>query len=93
MRRVRFLRPFPGNAPGKIIVDYHSDGMAWSLSVKDNGVGIPAGTRKAEAGLGTGIIEALTKNLGATMQVFASNPGLAITIFHKLNPSVSPDAA
>jgi two-component sensor histidine kinase len=71
---------FPGNTRGKIIVDYHSDGMAWSLSVKDNGVGMRTGTRKAEAGLGTGIIEALTKNLGATMQVFASNPGLAITI-------------
>jgi two-component sensor histidine kinase len=73
---------FPGNARGKIIVDYHSDGTAWSLSVKDNGVGRRTGTRKAEAGLGTGIIEALTKNLGATMQVFASNPGLAITISH-----------
>jgi two-component sensor histidine kinase len=71
---------FPRNALGKIFVDYHSDGWDWSLSVKDNGVGIPTGTRKAEVGLGTGIIEALTKNLGATIQVSASNPGLAITI-------------
>jgi two-component sensor histidine kinase len=73
---------FPGNARGKIIVDYRSDGMGWSLSVRDNGVGIPTGTRKVEPGLGSGIIEALTKNLGATMLAFGSNPGLAITISH-----------
>ena len=71
---------FPGRAQGKIIVDYHSAGPDWILSVKDNGVGMPRGTRKAEAGLGTGIIQALAKHLGASIQVTASNPGAVITI-------------
>ena len=69
---------FPGHARGRIVVDYHSNGPDWSLSVKDNGVGMPTATRKV--GLGTGIIEALTKHLGAGMNVVASNPGVAITI-------------
>jgi two-component sensor histidine kinase len=73
---------FPGHARGKIVVDYHSDGPDWSLSVKDNGIGMPTGARKAEAGLGTRIIEALAKHLRASIQVIASNPGVAITIFY-----------
>ena len=73
---------FPGHARGKIIVDYHSEGPDWTLSVRDDGVGMPTGTRKAAAGLGTGIIEALAKHLGASIQVTASNPGVAIVIFH-----------
>ena len=48
--------------------------------MKDNGIGMPTGTRKAEAGLGTGIIEALTKHLGASIQVIASKPGVTIAI-------------
>src|SRR5271166_5526360 len=47
---------FPGNAQGKISVDYHSQGQDWNLSVRDAGIGMPTGTRKAAAGLGTGII-------------------------------------
>jgi two-component sensor histidine kinase len=73
---------FPGHARGKIVVDYRSDGPGWSLSVKDDGIGLPTGTRTAKAGLGTGIIEALTKHLGATFQVAASNPGAAVAISH-----------
>jgi two-component sensor histidine kinase len=71
---------FPGHARGKIIVSYRSEGPDWSLSVKDDGIGMPTGTRKAKAGLGTGIIEALTKHLGASIQVIASNPGVTIAI-------------
>lgn len=53
---------FPGHARGKIIVDYRSNGLDWSLSVKDDGIGMPK-TPQAEAGLGTGIVEALAKHL------------------------------
>jgi Histidine kinase-, DNA gyrase B-, and HSP90-like ATPase len=71
---------FTGHARGKIVVDCRSHGADWSLSVKDDGVGMPTGTRRAKAGLGTGIIEALTKHLGACFQVIASNPGVAVAI-------------
>ena len=70
---------FPGHAPGKIVVGYESDGARWALSVKDDGVGMPAGS-KAEPGLGTGIIEALAKHLRARIAVTDAGPGTAITI-------------
>jgi two-component sensor histidine kinase len=73
---------FPGHARGKIVVDYRSDVPGWSLSVKDDGIGLPTGSRPAKAGLGTGIIEALTKHLGASFEVAASNPGVAVAISH-----------
>lgn len=71
---------FPEHARGKVFVDYHSDGPDWCLSVRDDGAGMPTGTPKSAAGLGTGIVEALTKHIGASIQVTASNPGVAITI-------------
>jgi two-component sensor histidine kinase len=48
--------------------------------VKDNGIGMPTGSRKAKAALGTGIIEALATHLGSSIQVLASNPGVAVAI-------------
>jgi two-component sensor histidine kinase len=71
---------FPEHALGKIFVNFRSDGPDWSLSVRDDGAGMPAGTPKAPAGLGTGIVEALARHLGATIQATAANPGVAITI-------------
>ena len=71
---------FPEHALGKIFVNYRSDGPDWSLSVRDDGAGMPAGTPKAPAGLGTGIVEALARHLGATIQATGANPGVAITI-------------
>jgi two-component sensor histidine kinase len=84
---------FPEGVRGKIIVRYHSDGQDWTLSITDDGVGMPTGSRKAQAGLGTGIIEALTKHLGASIQINTSNLGLAVTISHKKEVSDQPEAS
>src|SRR6185503_11546103 len=35
---------FPGHRPGKIVVDYKSHGPNWTLSVSDNGIGMPHGS-------------------------------------------------
>jgi two-component sensor histidine kinase len=83
---------FPGHAPGKIVVDYRSNEAGWNLSVKDDGIGLPTGTRRAKAGLGTGIIEALTKHLGASFEVIASNPGVAVAISHEKEINHRQDA-
>ena len=40
---------FPEQKHGKITVDYRSDGPKWTLSVKDDGIGMP---RCSQAGLG-----------------------------------------
>ena len=71
---------FPRHARGKIVVDYRSNGSDWTLSVKDDGVGMPTGDQRAKAGLGTGIIEALAKHLGTGIEVLRSDPGVASTI-------------
>jgi two-component sensor histidine kinase len=76
---------YPGHARGRIFVDYRSIGPDWSLSVRDDGIGISTGARKAEAGLGTGIVEALAKHLGADIEVIAAKPGVETRISHRPN--------
>jgi two-component sensor histidine kinase len=48
---------------GKITINYRSEGSNWTLSVSDDGIGMPSGADKAKAGLGTGIVEALARHL------------------------------
>lgn len=72
---------FPRHRKGKIGVDYRSEGRTWTLSVRDTGIGMPK-TPHAKPGLGTGIVEALAKQLGATVEVAASKPGTTVSIVH-----------
>ena len=71
---------FPAHRHGKIVVAYRCRGPEWSLSVKDDGVGMSTGYPQAKAGLGTGIVEALARHLQARIDVADSSPGTAITI-------------
>ena len=74
---------FPGHDPeGRIAVDYLSSGAAWTLSVGDNGIGMPGGIEEVKPGLGTGIVEALAKQLGATVTVTARSPGTTVSVVH-----------
>jgi len=74
---------FPRHRKGKILVDYRSDGKAWTLSVRDTGIGMPADHADAKPGLGTGIVEALAKQLNAIVDVAAAKPGTMVSIVHK----------
>jgi two-component sensor histidine kinase len=71
--------PIP-NQTGKINVDFSGTGGGWNLSVGDNGAGMPAGHASAKPGLGTGIVEALSKQLGATVSIVDANPGTRVSI-------------
>jgi two-component sensor histidine kinase len=73
---------FPRHRKGKILVDYRSDGQAWTLTVRDTGIGMPKNIADAKPGLGTGIVEALAKQLGAEVEVVASKPGTTVSIVH-----------
>lgn len=73
---------FPDQATGRIDVAYRATGHSWTLSVTDNGIGMPPGSNAPKAGLGSGIVEALTKNLGGELQLSEANPGTAVTISH-----------
>jgi two-component sensor histidine kinase len=73
---------FPDNRNGKIVVDYHTNGAAWTLSVVDNGIGMPKGAETPKAGLGTSIVRALTQQLQAHIKVADSKPGTSVCVFN-----------
>lgn len=73
---------FPGQRSGKISVDYHAQGEAWTLSVEDNGVGRPDDISNAPPGLGTSLIQAVSKQLGAKVEITDAHPGTVVSIVH-----------
>jgi two-component system, sensor histidine kinase PdtaS len=83
---------FPAGRGGAIVVGYQSRGADWTLSVRDDGVGMPRGCQPAKAGLGTSIVEALARQLGARVQVTQANPGTAVWIVHD-GPAVAEAGA
>jgi two-component sensor histidine kinase len=74
---------FPAHRHGKITVEYHSVGKNWTLSVKDNGIGIPSGELAPQPGLGTGIVQSLAKQLRGTIHLADAQPGTAFTLAHE----------
>jgi chemotaxis protein methyltransferase CheR len=69
---------FPDGKPdARVLIAYRRDGAAWQLTVSDNGAGYdgmapaPAGT-----GLGTTIVMALAKQLGAGVEIMSQSTGL-----------------
>ena len=81
---------FPDGRPGKIWVDYESKGPNWTLSVDDNGVGMPKDPADAAAGLGTSIVEALARQLHASVRIADRSPGTGISVGH--NQLIAVDA-
>jgi two-component sensor histidine kinase len=74
---------FPPEQTGKIVIAYGSSGSDWTLSVTDNGIGMPVGSDAPKAGLGSGIVEALAKNLNGEIRLSDAGPGAAVTISHR----------
>lgn len=78
---------FPGNRHGLIKVGFSSNGDGWNLHVSDNGIGMAKGSNASKPGLGTGIVEALSKQLQAEITTSDARPGTAILIAHKTDIS------
>lgn len=74
---------FPEQRAGVIAIAYASEGSDWTLSVTDNGIGMPTGSEVPKAGLGSGIVEALARNLDSEIRLSDANPGTAVTITHR----------
>lgn len=72
---------FPDNHGGKITVDYQTEGPMWTLSVADNGIGMPKNT-PASSGLGTSIIQALARQLKARVELKDMAPGTKVSLIH-----------
>ena len=70
---------FPQGRSGKIVIDYASRGPDWTLSVSDDGIGMPD---KSDPGLGTSIIDALARQLRARIIVAPAFPGTIVSLVH-----------
>lgn len=74
---------FPGrNQEGHIDVAYLADAKGWTLTVGDDGVGMPVDEEARKPGLGTGIVEALSRQLDAIVEVTDQAPGTKVAIVH-----------
>jgi two-component sensor histidine kinase len=73
---------FPDGRHGTITVDYNFHGPNWVLCVTDDGVGMPPVDTEAPGGLGTGIVQALARQLNASIEVAPQYPGTKVSIHH-----------
>jgi len=73
---------FPDERRGVIRVAYRTTEDGWSLSVSDDGVGMPAAGPAARAGLGTSIVNALATQLSAVVKMSDLKPGTGVVIAH-----------
>jgi two-component sensor histidine kinase len=70
---------FPARkADALILVTYEIDGADWKLTVSDNGEGNKA--NDGSAGLGTAIVQALVKQLGAVMEADSRADGMKVSV-------------
>jgi two-component sensor histidine kinase len=68
---------------GQIVVSYDARGVDWLLSIADNGVGKSAeGASDAKAGLGTSIVQALAKELDASVEIASGLNGTTVFVRH-----------
>jgi two-component sensor histidine kinase len=72
---------FP-NGEGAIVVRFESSATSWRLSVSDNGVGMTTSLTEppAKSGLGTSIIEALTRQLNGRATISDASPGTTVSM-------------
>lgn len=75
---------------GRIVVSYDAQGPEWLLSIADNGVGKSAdGAAATKSGLGTSIVQALAKELDASVEIASGNNGT--TVFVRHSPTTQAD--
>lgn len=71
---------FPDGRCGQVVVGYRVKKDGWILSVSDDGVGIGNTADDTRAGLGTRIVQALAKQLGAEITVEDTAPGTRVSL-------------
>lgn len=82
---------FPDGRRGNVTVDYEAHGPNWTLSVTDNGVGLPSASTDVRVGLGTSIVQALAKQLMAVVETGPASPGTRVAIVHTQIALVAAD--
>jgi two-component sensor histidine kinase len=73
---------FPSGAAGTIVVRYEAGPTNWRLSVSDDGVGITSSLVEppAKSGLGTSIVDALTRQLNGRLTTTNTSPGTTVSL-------------
>jgi two-component sensor histidine kinase len=74
---------FTDRQHGRIVVGYHADGPDWTLTVSDDGVGMPVDKTTLKPGLGSYIIEALARQVRARLEVVDLDHGTCVRLSHK----------
>jgi two-component sensor histidine kinase len=81
-----FKHAFVGDrAAGRLVVAYEAADTGWRLAVSDNGIGTPnvhLGSARTTSGLGTIIVEALARQLGACVESVRTSQGMTVSITH-----------
>ena len=81
-----FKHAFVGDrAAGRLVVAYEAADTGWRLAVSDNGIGtekVHLGSSRTTSGLGTIIVEALAKQLGARVDTVTNPQGTTVSITH-----------
>ncbi|XSG81103.1 MAG: histidine kinase dimerization/phosphoacceptor domain -containing protein [Methyloligella sp. ZOD6] len=71
----------PDTTAGLIVVTYEVAESGWQLTISDNGIGkSESHTGKASPGLGTGIVEALAKQLEGRVKISMGLSGTSVSI-------------
>lgn len=65
---------------GHIVVGYEVKGTEWTLSVSDNGGGIPKDLSEKRSGLGTTLVKALAQQLEAQIETASTRNGTVVSI-------------
>jgi two-component sensor histidine kinase len=71
---------FPHDHGGRVVVGYQVEPSGWTLSVTDNGIGRAPTSPGAKGGLGTSVVEALGKQLGARVSITDAGPGCRVAL-------------
>jgi two-component sensor histidine kinase len=89
-----FKHAFIGErAAGQLVVAYGAADTGWRLAVSDNGIGTPQahlGPARTTSGLGTIIVEALARQLGARVDTVTNSRGTTVSITHETSNRACP---
>jgi two-component sensor histidine kinase len=81
-----FKHAFVGDrGAGRLVVAYEVSDTGWRLAVSDNGIGtenVHPDLARTTSGLGTIIVEALAKQLGAHVDTVTNSQGTTVSITH-----------
>ena len=75
---------FPNSRSGHVVVGYAAKDDHWTLSVSDDGIGMAADAEASKTGLGTHIVQALAKELGAQITIKDAAPGTRVSLTHTM---------